>query len=241
MSFLAPIISGIMGSNAAGTAASQQVQAQQNGLAYEQNQFNSTNANYQPYVAAGQNALGTLESQMPALTEGFNPTAAGIPSTFSYGANQFQTDPGYQFALQQGQQAIHRSAAATGGALGGGTMKALDQYTTGLASQQYGQAYQRAQNTYQQNYGNAFDTFETNQNNAFNRLSGTASMGLNATNQLANYGSQFANNAANIETNMGNALSAGTMGKYNAVNGMVGGLNSLANQYLANYASGYGG
>jgi len=51
--------------------------------------------------------------------------------------------PGYQFALQQGLQGVERSAAGRGTLLTGGTLKALQQYGTGLADQTYGNAWQR--------------------------------------------------------------------------------------------------
>jgi hypothetical protein len=43
-----------------------------------------------------------------------------------------QNDPGYQFRLQQGQDALQNSAAARGGLLSGGTAKALSDYTKTL-------------------------------------------------------------------------------------------------------------
>lgn len=67
--------------------------------------------------------------------------------------------PGYQFAQQQGMDAIQRSAASKGTLLTGGTLKALQGYGTGLADQ-----------TYQSSIKNALD---------FSRL------GLDAANQSA--------------------------------------------------------
>lgn len=49
----------------------------------------------------------------------------------------FEQDPGYQFRLQQGEQAINRSAAAHGGRLGGATLKALSDYGQQTASQEF--------------------------------------------------------------------------------------------------------
>ncbi len=48
-----------------------------------------------------------------------------------------QGNPGYQFAVDQGNQGIQRSAAAKGTLLTGGTLKDLAQFNTGLASQNY--------------------------------------------------------------------------------------------------------
>lgn len=49
----------------------------------------------------------------------------------------FEADPGYQFRLQQGEQAIMRAQAARGGRYGGATLKALQEHGQGLASQEF--------------------------------------------------------------------------------------------------------
>ena len=54
------------------------------------------------------------------------------------GPNAFQTDPGYQFALQQGTQALDRSAGGSGMFGSGNAATALTNYGQGLANQQYG-------------------------------------------------------------------------------------------------------
>jgi hypothetical protein len=58
-------------------------------------------------------------------------------------AAKMENDPGYQFRLQQGEEAINRSAAARGGRLGGATLKALAGYNSGMAAQEYGAANDR--------------------------------------------------------------------------------------------------
>jgi hypothetical protein len=57
-----------------------------------------------------------------------------------------QSDPSYRWRLQQGQQALERSAAARGGALSGGSLKDLTDYAQGAASQEYQNAYGRFSN-----------------------------------------------------------------------------------------------
>ena len=66
---------------------------------------------------------------------------------------QAQQDPGYQFRLQQGQQALENSAAARGMLRTGGTMKGLMDYNQAAASQEYDKAYGRALGEYQMGYG----------------------------------------------------------------------------------------
>ncbi|MGH9663952.1 MAG: hypothetical protein ACRD9L_05985, partial [Bryobacteraceae bacterium] len=158
----ASVASGVIGSKAAKSAAQTQADSAAAALDFQKQEFATEQANEAPWLAEGRDALATLATQLPQLTAGFDPTKAGLPAQapsfnspapFSYGVNDFRQDPGYQFALDQGKQAIERSAAAKGGSLSGGALKSLDQYTTGLADQQYNEAYQRAQGTYQQNFG----------------------------------------------------------------------------------------
>lgn len=52
-------------------------------------------------------------------------------------------DEGYKFMLEEGTKGIQNSAAARGGLKSGNTLKALAKYQTGLASQEYGNAYGR--------------------------------------------------------------------------------------------------
>lgn len=51
---------------------------------------------------------------------------------------RFQSGPGYQFALDQGTDAISRQAAARGTLAGGGTSADLLRFGQGLANQEYG-------------------------------------------------------------------------------------------------------
>jgi hypothetical protein len=66
---------------------------------------------------------------------------------------QAQQDPGYQFRLQQGQQALQNAAAAKGMLRTGATMKGLMDYNQAAASQEYDKAYGRALGEYRMGYG----------------------------------------------------------------------------------------
>ena len=73
-----------------------------------------------------------------------------------------QNDPGYQFQLQQGEQAIARANAAAGTTGSGGAAKGLANYALNAAQTGYQQAFQ--------------DT-TTQQQNLYNNLSGLAQQG----------------------------------------------------------------
>jgi hypothetical protein len=55
----------------------------------------------------------------------------------------FQTDPGYNFRLSQGAEAIDASRNAAGGRYSGATLKALSDYGQETGSQEYGNYYNR--------------------------------------------------------------------------------------------------
>lgn len=68
-------------------------------------------------------------------------------------------DPGYQFALKQGTDALQGSAAAKGTLRTSGTLKDLMQYGQGMAAQQYGDVYNRALQTAGFNYQGMKDAY----------------------------------------------------------------------------------
>jgi len=82
-----------------------------------------------PFVSAGAGVL-------PQLT--------GMASK-GFSADDFKADPGYQFALQQGQQATQNAAGVRGSPFGGQALAAIDQYTQGLANQTYQNSFNRWQ------------------------------------------------------------------------------------------------
>jgi len=176
---------------------------------------------FSPLNTTGDLYASTLNQQW--ATPFTPPTAADVAAT-----------PGYQFMLDQGKQAIERSAAAQGNLLTGGVMKDLNNYAQNFADQYYQQAYNNLLNQYQMNY----DIFNQNQNNLFNRLSAISGTGQTSTSQLANAGANYANTAANIgmtgASNVGNqmnnagaAMASGYIGSANALGGMAQSLGQL--------------
>lgn len=96
-------------------------------------------ANEQPWNTAGQSALAQLASGniVPGMT-----TSNGTPIGGDRGYNPLaSSDPGYQFRLSQGMNAIGASAAASGEAGGGATQKAMERYTQDYATNEYNNAY----------------------------------------------------------------------------------------------------
>jgi hypothetical protein len=196
----------LISSNASQNAAGTEADAANRASDTQMNMYNLSRQDMQPWIESGRNALSTLNQQMPELTRSFSMA-------------DFQNDPSYQFNLQQGQQAIERSAAARGGLNSGGTMKSLAQYSQGLASQ---------------DYNNAFNRFQTDQSNRFNRLQSLATNGQAAQTGQNALGAQTAAAVGNNMQNAANASAAGTVGSANAIsNGINQGTNTwMGMQYM---------
>lgn len=136
------------------------------------------------------------------------PAAGGFQApTSPYGG--FQASPGYQFQLGQGLQSVQNSAAARGGLAGGNTLKALQQYGTGLANQDW-----------------------------YNYLSQLTTLSGVGENAAANLGNNAATSGANIGgalVGAGAANAAGTIGSANALAGGISGIGTAANGGINNY------
>lgn len=171
---------GIDQSNAAGKAADSQAAASAAAIAEQRRQYDLTRGDYAPYRAAGVDALGQLQSNINKPT-----TSADV-----------MADPGYQFGLDQGQQAIDRKIAAGGGRVSGAAIKASARYGTDYASTGYAAADQR-------------------RNDRLNRLAALAGIGQTATNGTAITGVNAANQISGLTSAQGNAAGAGQIAQGN--------------------------
>lgn len=77
--------------------------------------------------------------------------------------SKVQTDPGYAFREKQGMNALQNSAMARGGMMSGNTIKAAQDYGQNLASQEYGNAYNRSFNEYSNELSNMSKVFDWSQ------------------------------------------------------------------------------
>ncbi len=258
------VASSAIGAHAAGSAAQTQQQADQAAIAEQQREFDATQAREQPWVTAGTGALSQLTAGTQPGGDLLTPYGETYqtPAPFTYdpfsaptGVTE-QNDPGYQFRLQQGQQAIERGATAAGGAFSGGTLKALARYGQDYASNEYQNVYNRALQGYNTNFTDAYNTYNLNtqtglqgyqtranayntgQTNTYNRLAALAGLGQTATNQLNTAGQVSSGNIANLLTQSGNAGAAGTLGTASAYNSALSGLTGTINSGLNYYQNG---
>lgn len=135
----------------------------------------------------------------------------------------FQQDPGFQFRLQQGEQAINRAAAARGGRVSGRTLKELQQFGQGLASQEFGAFAQRRAGLNQQQLAAAGAADQqrlaalTNQAGREDRARlaaqqgqlGLAQVGFGAAGQLAGLAAQQGQQAGAAQFGLGQQLAQG--------------------------------
>lgn len=202
---ITPAIAGVaaagIGAYGSMSAANSQKHAAQNAADTQLNMYNQTRQDLLPFMQGGANAFSNLSSLL-----GYNGTAntSGMLSAL-------EQYPGYQFALDQGTQALDRSAASRGLLLSGGQLKDLTAYGQGMGSQLF--------------------------NNYFNQNQQLASLGENAAAQTGNIGNAAAANAGSAQMAAGTAAASGTSALTNAITGQNGILSNALQAYNVMYPS----
>ena len=171
------------------------------------------------FTWAGYGGNGVDDAGLDAATQqeldyqsamGYGNEASVAPAGRPDYAADAMRDPGYQFGLQQGQQALDRKIAAMGGRVSGASLKAAARYGTDYASTGYNAAYQRGQDR-------------------LNRLASLAGLGQTATQSSAASGASSANAISNLLTSQGDANAARSIAQGN-IWGNAG--NQLAGYYM---------
>jgi hypothetical protein len=195
--------SAVVGASTAKSAAKTQAAAAGQAADIQQQQYEQTRADQAPYREAGYKALAELQR-----------TAGNVPGAFKFGASDYQADPGYAFRLAEGQKALDRQAAARGGLISGGALRAAQRYGQEMGSQEFGNAYNRALTGY--------NTGVASENQLYNRQAGLAGIGQTSTNLVGQAGQNYATNVGNLMTGAGAAQAAGQVGMANALTGGLG-------------------
>lgn len=152
---------------------------------------------------------------------------------------ELQATPGYQFELQQGQQALAQQAAARGGLLSGAQQRAAGNYAQKQAATGFQNAWQRAQQAYQ----SAFAQNMAQNQNAANMTAQSAGL----FGGIANRGMQAASASAQGMAQQGqlysDAQAGAAYGKRDAINqGVQGVLGAGLSIYdIYNRGAGAGG
>jgi len=120
--------------------------------------------------------------------------------THDFTMSDFQTDPGYQFRLKEGLKELDRKAAMHGGSLGGNAIRAGQDYSQNIASNEY---------------QNAFNRYQINRANQLQPLQSLMGAGQTASNVLSDASGRAYQGA-------GDARASGYIGIGNAINQGVG-------------------
>jgi hypothetical protein len=213
----------LIASSGAKNAAKTQAAAADRSAQVQQDIFNKQVELQAPFREAGLTAQNQL---LQLLGIGGDKTAAGYGSAAqSFGMDQFQADPGYQFRQDEGMKALERSAAARGGLLSGSMLKGIQRFSQGQASDEY---------------NNAFNRYQVERNARLNPLQSLMGAGQTGANTLTNAAGQLGQGLSDSIQNAGAARASGYVGSSNALASALGGIgNSLAQGYA--YNSGGGG
>lgn len=157
---------------------------------------NQANQYLKDQYQRGNNELTTAYNTQNSLADPYNKEGYNALSQLASGdfAKNLEMDPGYQFRLKQGQNALRGGASAQGNLHSGATMKALERYGQDYASNEYNNAYNR-------NY---------------QRLSQLAGLGFNANQNLMNAAGNYGSSMNQNMTGLGNAVSGNITGLANA-------------------------
>lgn len=192
----AVIGAGVVGATGSVIAGGEQASAANNATATQLQMYNQTRQDLAPFTQAGTGAVSQLQ-QLLGLTGGGAQAASALAQY-----------PGYQFTMDQGVQALDRSAASKGLLLSGGQLKDVTAYGQGLASTQY--------------------------QNAVANISSLASLGENAGANTGNIGSSLAQGAASAQLAAGTANASGIAGATNQIGGLLTNQSVLAALNAAN-------
>lgn len=172
-------VSGLYGSQNAAEAQNKGILA---GINTQQQTMGNINSLFDTQVGAGNNAftqLGKLQGEGGAA-----PDYSG-----------FENTPGYQFAVQQGTQAINRQAAATGSAYTPNTLINVGNYVTNAANSNY--------------------------NNYVQQLLSTAGLGAQGNSALSGANLTTGGNISQLQQNSGNAEASGIAGGSSSVGSLL--------------------
>jgi hypothetical protein len=179
--------SSLFGSSAASKAANAQAAAADRATQLQREQFDRQVELQAPFRDVGVRALPELEA-----ASRYTP----------FGMSEFQADPGYGFRLSEGQKALDRQAAARGGLISGGALKAAQRYGQEMGSQEY---------------TNAFNRYQTERQARLNPLQSLAGMGQTSVAQLGQAGQTMATNVGEAGAAAAQARASGYMGGANAL------------------------
>lgn len=264
--------SSIMGANAqadaASSAAAAQVQANRENIDFQKWLYQDQKNMSKPWYQAGADALSSIQKGISdgsfdigtfQVLDKYDPGALNPdvtdPGVWDFDSSKVQVDPGYDFRLKQGVNALDMSASSKGRLQSGAQQKAIAQYGQNLANQEYQDAYDREYqnqlgrfNSGVDQYGRQYSAQLSAYNASTNRANVLANLGLTAYNSGVAQKQNNYNILNNVVSGGQNAVSQ-SQNAANALSSQVGSStintgNAIANGHLNTgnaIASGYSG
>ena len=209
---------------AASQAGDVQAQSAREALALQEKLYREQVALQEPYRQAGLTGQNRL---MELMGLGGNVGAEDYGKyARDFGAQDFKQDPGYAFRLSEGQKALERSAAARGGLISGGALKAASRYGEEMGSQEYSNAFQRYQAERENKLRSLGSLMSSGQAAASNQAGAAGSYGTAGGNLITGAGSAIAGGI----TGAGAAGAAGQLGAGNTWGNALGTIGSMYQQ-----------
>lgn len=198
------LLGGLLGANASRDAAGMQSDATRYASDMQDRQFQQTRADMEPWRNVGQGALYQLRDM----------TQPGGALMQQYTGAELASDPGFQFGLEQGRNAIDQSAAGRGILFSGKTLQDLMRFGTDYGGTKFNEGFQRDMMGKQFRQGTLAGLSGTGQSTAM----GGAQMGM-----------QNAQSMSDLLTSGAAARAAGTVG---AANALSSGISNAGNTYM---------
>lgn len=214
-------LGGIAGGSSKKKAAQLEYQAAQDAINEQRRQYDTTRADYAPYLEAGTGALAQISALLGLGTPG---TGSGLPGTSGgtpgigdglpgMGGNAAQASaldalresPLFQSLYRTGEEAVLQNAAATGGLRGGNAQRSLADFGA--------------------------DTFAQVIQRQLANLAGVAGLGSGATDAVSAFGQQSSANIGNLAQQGASARAGGILGNSGSI---ASGINSALSE-LAPY------
>lgn len=211
------VISGIFGGNsqkkASEKAMTAQVAAQNRAIDIQQQQYNTTRADYMPYTLAGTKAIGGYGDLLG--TNGTDAQAAAVQG--------LEASPFFKQNLADANENLLQTASATGGVRGGNTAGAVGELSPQLLQQYYNMALSGYGNLAQLGLGATGSVASAGLSNANAASAGNVAIGQA---QAANYLTKGGINAANWK-NVGGYLDSAASAAMPGGSGLAGALKSI--------------
>ena len=195
------VASSYMQSKAAGEAADQYGRQAERGLQYNQQMFDTINAQNAPYRASGERGANLYNQMADSGYLTAQPSMDDLTRLM----------PNYKFNLDQGMGQLNSQLNAAGGLVSGNAIQGAQQFAQGYA----GNAL-----------NDAFNQYQANRTNVVSNVNALTGVGQQANATTATAASGATANASNLLSSIGNAQAAGTMGQANAY---ASGLNNISN------------